>query len=109
MEDGAGLVGHEFGIEALEETDADFVGGEIDVVADIDAHGATLAQVPVREVAEDRLVLVDMGGLVVAGMTPTQRMGKPSRVGPFGPLAMYGVALLAELKVTRRASMVRCI
>jgi len=53
LENCIGLVGHEFGVEALKETDADFVGGEVNVVADIHAHRTALTQVPIAEVAED--------------------------------------------------------
>src|SRR5882724_7413815 len=67
LEDGVGLVGHQFRIEALEEADSDFVGREIDVVADIGAHRAALAEVPITEVAEDGLVLVEVYRGVVNG------------------------------------------
>jgi hypothetical protein len=38
------LVGHEFGIETIKEADADFVGGQTDVVADIGPRGTALVR-----------------------------------------------------------------
>jgi hypothetical protein len=38
LEDGARGIGHQFGVEAFKEADADLVGRELNVVADVDAR-----------------------------------------------------------------------
>jgi cobalt-zinc-cadmium efflux system outer membrane protein len=45
LEDGAGLIGHELGVETFQEADTHLVRGEVDVVADIHTHRAALAQI----------------------------------------------------------------